>query len=128
MTIEIPEPQKTGLVTIERVLAFARASGDDNPIHFSPKHARDVGLETPILHGMFIAARFEALLESIRDHNTVTLQVRFVRPVPVGSALIFKARKLDMGDTRLHLRLLATLADGPLVAIAEAGLEPNGRK
>jgi len=125
MTSEIPAPQQTGVVTTEQVLAFARASGDENPIHFSPSHARDAGLEKPILHGMFIAARFEALLESLRDHHTVTLQIRFVRPVPVGSALSLKARKLDMADSRLHLRLLATLADGTLVAIAEAGLEPN---
>ena len=126
MSVRVPEPQATGVVTLERVLAFAHVSGDDNPIHISPESAREAGLDGPIVHGMFIAGRFEAFLEQLTDHRTVALQVRFVRPAPVGCDLTIKARLIEETGPLLHLRLLATLADGPLVAIGEARLEFTG--
>ena len=56
-------------------------------------------------------------------YEIAELQVRFVRPVPVGSALTIAARSIDASDPQHHLRLLATV-EGVLVAIAEARLEP----
>ena len=108
---------------MEQVTAFADASGDGNPVHLSEDAARAAGLAGPVLHGMIIAGRFETFLERMEGHEIGELQVRFVRPVPVGSVLTVSARPIDPTSPRHHIRLLATI-DGVLVAIAEARLEP----
>ncbi|MCX7350443.1 MAG: MaoC family dehydratase [Alphaproteobacteria bacterium] len=122
MTSILPELELIPPVTTEHVTAFAAASGDGNPIHLSGDAARAAGLEGPVLHGMFIAGRFETFLERVADHEIAELQVRLVRPAPVGSALAISARPIDGADAGLRLRLLAKTGSGVLVAIAEARL------
>ena len=107
-----------------QVLAFADISCDHNAIHFSVDAARAAGLEGPVLHGMIVAGRFETFLERLDGFQIVELLVRFVRPVPVGSALRISSRHIGDRDRGLRLRLLATIEDGLLVAIAEAQLRP----
>jgi acyl dehydratase len=112
------------VIGMEQVRAFAVASGDFNPIHTSADAAQAAGLAGPVLHGMIVAGRFETFLERLEGYEIVELRVRFVRPVPVGSALTISARPFaDLGQG-LHLRLLATGGGSGLVAIAEARLEP----
>lgn len=124
---ELPPPELTARISIEQVEAFAVASGDHNPIHLSVDAARAAGLEGPVLHGMIVAGRLEAFLEKIDTHCISELQVRFVRPVPVGRSLAISARALDLTGSQIHLRLLASLEGGGLVAIAEARLAPTSR-
>jgi acyl dehydratase len=67
------------------LVAYARASGDPNPIHQDPEVARSVGLPDVIAHGMFtlaLAARYvdEQLGEPGR---IVELGAKFTRPVVV---------------------------------------------
>ncbi|MFO1131828.1 MAG: MaoC family dehydratase [Hyphomicrobiales bacterium] len=122
--LQLPAPEISTPVTPDQVKAFAVASLDDNPIHLSADAARAAGLDGPVLHGMLIAGRFETYLERIAGHQIVRLQVRFVRPAPVGSSLTIAARLIGPPGSRLHLRLLATIGQGTLVAIGEALLEP----
>jgi acyl dehydratase len=72
-------------VTREALVAYARASGDPNPIHQDPEVARSVGLPDVIAHGMFtlaLAARYvdEQLGESGR---IAELGAKFTKPVVV---------------------------------------------
>ena len=117
-------PEVTAAIGMEQVRAFAVASGDFNPIHTSADAAQAAGLAGPVLHGMIVAGRFETFLERLEGYEIVELRVRFVRPVPVGSALTISARPLAASGQGLHLRLLATVGGSGLVAIAEARLEP----
>lgn len=94
-----------------------------NPIHLSDERARAAGLEGRVLHGMFIASRFEAFLERVPHGRLTELSVRFVRPAPVGSTLAISARALAFDGAQLHLRLLAHIVGGTLVAIGDARLE-----
>jgi acyl dehydratase len=112
------------VIDMEQVRAFAVASGDFNPIHTSVDAAQAAGLAGPVLHGMIVAGRFETFLERLEGYEIVELRVRFVRPVPVDSALTISARPLAASGQGLHLRLLATGGGSGLVAIAEARLEP----
>ncbi len=116
----LPAPETIPVVAIEQVRAFAAASGDSNPIHISPDAARAAGFDAPLLHGMFIAGRFETFLERFGSYHIAELRVNFVRPVPVGSALTISSRRIAGPD--LRLRLLANIAGGALVAVAEARL------
>lgn len=123
MSVMLPAPETTPPITMAQVMAFAAASGDSNPVHLSEDAARAAGLAGPVLHGMIIAGRFETFLERMEGYEIAELQVRFVRPVPVGSALTIAARAIDVSGPQHHIRLLATIG-GVLVSIAEARLEP----
>jgi len=116
----------TSEIGMEQVMAFAAASGDANPIHTSAEAALAAGLGGPVLHGMIVAGRFETFLERLEGHEIVELNVRFVRPVPVGNALTISVRPAGGSPhSGLHLRLLATVDGIGLVAIADARLEPR---
>ena len=72
-------------VTRADLVRYAGASGDFNPIHWSERFAREVGLPGVIAHGMLtmgMAARI--VTEWAGDPGAVVQYgVRFSRPVPV---------------------------------------------
>ena len=72
-------------VTREALVAYARASGDPNPIHQDPEVARSVGLPDVIAHGMFtlaLAARY--VDEQLGEPGRIAeLGAKFTRPVVV---------------------------------------------
>ena len=76
-------------VTRASLVRYAGASGDFNPIHFSDRAAHDLGLETPIAHGMWTMGRAASevvgWLQSTgrTADDLVSYFVRFTRPVPV---------------------------------------------
>lgn len=72
-------------VTRAGLVRYAGASGDFNPIHFSDRAARDVGLPDVIAHGMFTMALANRLVTSwVGDPGAVVrCAVRFSRPVVV---------------------------------------------
>ena len=67
--------------------AYARVSGDWNPIHLARWTARLFGLRAPIIHGMHSVAKAAALLETRRGRRVTAVAVRFRAAVPLGSAL-----------------------------------------
>lgn len=66
--------------------AYARVSGDWNPIHLARPAARLFGLRAPIIHGMHSVARALALLES-GGERVRSVEVRFRSTVPLGAAV-----------------------------------------
>lgn len=86
-----------GARTIEvdraRLVRYAGASGDFNPIHWNERFATEVGLPGVIAHGMFTMGAAVALVEDWAGDPgaVVDYQTRFSRPVPVpdpGSAVV----------------------------------------
>jgi hypothetical protein len=67
-------------------LAYARLSGDWNPIHLHPLTARLFGLRRPIVHGMATLARTAAALEHHHGQPLQRISARFRRPLPIGAA------------------------------------------
>jgi hypothetical protein len=65
--------------------AYARLSGDWNPIHLTRWSARLMGLPAPIIHGMQSLAKTCAALERAAGRRVVRISVRFTAPVPLGS-------------------------------------------
>jgi acyl dehydratase len=76
---------RTYHVTRDALVAYARASGDPNPIHQDPEVARSVGLPDVIAHGMFtlaLAARY--VDEQLGTPGRIAeLGAKFTRPVVV---------------------------------------------
>jgi acyl dehydratase len=75
----------TYAVTREALVAYARASGDHNPIHQDPEVARSVGLPDVIAHGMFtlaLAARY--VDEQVGEPGRIAeIGAKFTKPVVV---------------------------------------------
>ncbi len=76
---------RTVLVTRDRLVRYAGASGDFNPIHWSDVFAEQVGLPGVITHGMFTMGAAVALVEDWAGNPAAVIdfQTRFTRPVPV---------------------------------------------
>jgi acyl dehydratase len=75
---------RTFRVTREDLVAYAAASGDQNPIHQDEEVARSVGLPGVIAHGMYtlaLAARY--VEEHAGPGRVVSLGAKFTKPVVV---------------------------------------------
>jgi hypothetical protein len=68
--------------------AYARVSGDWNPIHLAGWTARLMGLRAPIIHGMHSVGKACALLESRSGRCVTAVSVRFRAPVSLGSTVV----------------------------------------
>lgn len=78
--------------------AFARLTGDTNPLHLDPAYARTTRFGRPIAHGMFTASLVAALLGTeLPGPGAIYLeqQVRFVRPVYIGDTITAKVEVTD---------------------------------
>lgn len=71
--------------------AYARVSGDWNPIHLWTWSARLMGMKRPIVHGMHTLARACAELEQACGRRILVLEGRFRAPAPLGSELVLGA-------------------------------------
>ncbi|HLS26891.1 MAG TPA: MaoC/PaaZ C-terminal domain-containing protein [Beutenbergiaceae bacterium] len=69
----------------DRLVRYAGASGDFNPIHYNDRFARDVGLPGVIAHGMLtMGLAGSALSDHLGDPaDVLEFSTRFTRPVPV---------------------------------------------
>jgi acyl dehydratase len=80
--IELPTPANLALLY--------RLTGDLNPLHSDPEHARAAGFERPILHGAAtygIAAHAVVRHIGYRAERIASVEARFVRPVYPGDTL-----------------------------------------
>ena len=76
--------------------AYARLSGDWNPIHLWRWSARLMGMQRPIIHGMHTLGRACAELERAGGRPLAALDARFKAPAALGSELALGA-DLDSG-------------------------------
>ncbi|KGM02449.1 MaoC family dehydratase [Cellulomonas cellasea] len=96
-----------------RLVRYAGASGDFNPIHWNERVATEVGLPGVIAHGMWtMGAAATVVADWAQDPGAVVdYQVRFTRPVPVpdpGHAVVevvatVGALDADAGTVRVDL-------------------------
>ena len=93
--LAVGEPIGTRTIDVDRarLVRYAGASGDFNPIHYSDRVATSVGLPGVIAHGMWtMGAAAGLVVDWAGDPGAVIdYQVRFTRPVPVpdpGTALV----------------------------------------
>jgi acyl dehydratase len=73
--------------TAADVEAFARLSGDDNPIHLDRDTARLAGFDREVVHGVLVTSLISRLLGTrLPGPGTILLgqQLRYLRPVHPG--------------------------------------------
>ena len=76
--------------TTEDVAAFARLSGDDNPIHLDADAATAAGFEREVVHGVLVTSLISRLLGTrLPGPGTILLgqELRYRRPVYPGDRL-----------------------------------------
>ncbi|MGZ5090217.1 MAG: MaoC/PaaZ C-terminal domain-containing protein [Burkholderiales bacterium] len=79
------------LPSLPQAALLYRLSGDSNPLHVDPGHARKVGFPRPILHGLCtLGIAGHAILKTCCDYDPTRLksmEVRFTAPVYPGETL-----------------------------------------
>jgi len=128
MTFEVGQQlaPHTFLINRAKLIAYANASGDQNPIHQDEAFAKSVGLENVIAHGMFtmaLAGRYVSELaggsEKVRDFSA-----RFTKPVVVPAdldvELILSAKVSAVDDGLVKIDLTAICAETKVLGMAKA--------
>ena len=128
MTFEVGQElaPHTFLINRAKLIAYANASGDQNPIHQDESFAKSVGLENVIAHGMFtmaLAGRYVSELaggsEKVRDFSA-----RFTKPVVVPAdldvELILSAKVSAVDDGLVKIDLTAICAETKVLGMAKA--------
>ena len=79
--------QRTVKFTAEAVEAFARLTGDCNPVHLDDAYAAGTLFKKRIVHGMLVAGLFSAIIGmDLPGEGSVYLgqELKFVKPVYIG--------------------------------------------
>ena len=94
--------------TSDDVLWFAAASGDWNPVHVNPVHARRLLTGKVVVHGMLtLLWALEEYCAEFGDPMT-SIAVNFLRPVGVDDNLVLIRDEVEEGSVRLAIRCEGT--------------------
>ncbi|MGI5349447.1 MaoC family dehydratase [Streptomyces sp. CA-250714] len=123
-------PSRTFPVDRARLVRYAGASGDFNPIHWNERFAKDVGLPDVIAHGMFTMAEAARVITDWTGDPGALLEygVRFTKPVVVpdddkGAAIEVAAtvaKKLDDEARTVQVDLTVTSAGTKVLGMSRA--------
>ncbi|MFC7406970.1 MaoC family dehydratase [Georgenia alba] len=120
--------RRTYPVDRDRLVRYAGASGDFNPIHYSDRVAEAAGLPGVIAHGMLtMGLAGSAVVDWAGDPGAVTdYGVRFTRPVvvpdPEGTEVevVGTVRDVDLAAESVRVDLTVTCAGTSVLAKAQA--------
>jgi acyl dehydratase len=121
-------PPQVFTVDRARLVRYAGASGDFNPIHWNERFAREVGLPDVIAHGMFtMASAIRVVTDWAGDPGAVVeYGVRFTKPVVVpdddrGASIEVAAKvAAKLADNLVRVDLTATSAGQKVLGMARA--------
>jgi acyl dehydratase len=82
-------------ITAGDIRAFARLSGDRNPLHADAAYAKTTAFKRPVVHGMFLGALVSRLI-GMKLPGAYSLMMResldFKKPVFIGDTIIVLAK------------------------------------
>jgi acyl dehydratase len=116
---------RTFIINRAKLLAYANASGDQNPIHQDEAFAQSVGLENVIAHGMFTMALAGRYVSDIAGSAAVKeFSARFIKPVVVPAnvevELIVYGKVLELNENLAKIEITATCGDVKVLGMAKA--------
>jgi len=101
----------------EEVLAYARSSGDTNPVHFDIEYAAKTTFKDPIVQGLFVASLFGGLLGSkLPGKGTIHLgqTLQFLKPIYVNE------------EIEATIRIISIRSDKPVITFQATCIKENG--
>jgi acyl dehydratase len=105
-------PEQRFRVTRADLVRYAGASGDRNPIHWSDRVARSVGLPGVIAHGMFTMALAARAVDAWAGEpgRVRELGCKFTKPVVVpdddeGATIVVNGTVQDVTDDQVRIAL-----------------------
>ena len=126
MQLEIGQELASKTFTINRKLlvAYANASGDQNPIHQDETFAKSVGLPDVIAHGMLTMALAGKYLSEISgSQNVIAFSAKFIKPVVVPAdvdvALIVSGKVTEVVNGTAKIELLAMCNEIKVLGVAK---------
>lgn len=115
---------KTFTINRKLLIAYASASGDQNPIHQDETFAKSVGLPDVIAHGMLTMALAGKYLSDIADSQSVIeFSAKFIKPVVVPAetdvSLIVSGKVTEVSNGTAKIELLAMCNDIKVLGMAK---------
>jgi 3-hydroxybutyryl-CoA dehydratase len=120
-------------ITHERIMSFAEASGDYNPIHIDEDYAKTTAYRGRVAHGLLSASFVSAVVGTmLPGPGAIYLDqtVSFHKPVRIGDTVIARVTvtAIDPASARVTLRT-ECLIDGEAILDGEATIRvPRRRK
>jgi len=106
--------------------AFARLSGDDNPIHVDPDFSARTRFGRTVAHGALLCSVLRGLVEElVPGGRQLSQSTMYPAPSPAGEPLRFVAEAGDETDAGLRIRLTVTrIGDGEVTCQGETEVAP----
>ena len=112
-----------------KLVAYANASGDQNPIHQDEAFAKSVGLENVIAHGMFTMALTGRYVSDIAggSEKVRSFSARFTKPVVVPAEteveLVISGKVASIEGNTVKIDLNAFCGENKVLGMAKASFE-----
>jgi acyl dehydratase len=109
--------------TLEDVTAFARLSGDENPVHLDADAARAAGFDREIVHGVLVVSLISRLLGTVLPGpGTILLgqELRYRRPVYPGDRVRASVEVTHVRDDKPVITLRTWIETDEIVVDGEA--------
>jgi len=126
MKLEVGQELAPKTFTINRklLIAYANASGDQNPIHQDETFAKSVGLSDVIAHGMLTMALAGKYLSDISgSQNVIDFSAKFIKPVVVPAdvdvSLIVSGKVTEVDNGTAKIELLAMCNEIKVLGVAK---------
>ena len=116
---------QTFIINRAKLLDYANASGDQNPIHQDEAFAKSVGLENVIAHGMFTMALAGRYVSDIAGSAAVReFSSRFIKPVVVPAdtdvSLVVSGKVLEVSENSAKIEITSLCNDVKVLGMAKA--------
>ena len=115
---------KTFTINRKLLIAYANASGDQNPIHQDETFAKSVGLPDVIAHGMLTMALAGKYLSDIAgSQNLVEFSAKFIKPVVVPAdvdvSLVISGKVTEVVNGTAKIEILAMCNEIKVLGVAK---------
>ena len=115
----------TFIINRKKLVIYADASGDHNPIHLNEKIAKSVGLENVIAHGMYTMGLAGQYVSAISGSaNVKEFSARFAKPVVVPAdtdvELVLSATVTEVNPDSIRLEISAVCNEVKVLGMAKA--------
>ncbi len=119
-------PTKIYILNRASLVAYANASGDQNPIHQDEAFAKSVGLENVIAHGMYTMGLVGHYVGRMAGSSSKVKEfsARFTKPVVVPAdtdvELVVSATVIELTDEIARLEITATCNEVKVLGMTKA--------